>query len=97
MAAFSMSLITWFHLQATGPKLVGVVDPSTAAVDRCVEIFKRPDGMFGFEESRRDPEDIGGWTPVTYYSVREYATEAGAMSAGRAAVPWLPLALDGSL
>lgn len=71
--------------------------PSTAAVDRCVDIFKRPDGTFGFEEFRRDPEDMGGWTPVAYHSVREYATEADAISAARATVPWLDLALDGSL
>jgi hypothetical protein len=25
---------------------------------RCVDIFRRPDGSYGFEEFRRDPEDI---------------------------------------
>ena len=24
---------------------------------RCVDLFARPDGSFGFEEYRRDPED----------------------------------------
>lgn len=71
--------------------------PSTAAVDRCVDIFRRPDGTFGFEEFRRDPEDMGSWTAVAYYSVREYATEADTIAAARAAVPWLSLTLDGSL
>ena len=70
--------------------------PSTAAVDRCVDIFKRPDGTFGFEEFRRDPEDLGSWTPIAYYSVREYLTEGDAIAAARAAVPWLPAVLDGS-
>jgi len=25
--------------------------------ERCVDVFKRPDGTFGFEEYRRDSED----------------------------------------
>ena len=36
--------------------------------DRCVDFFSRPDGSFGFEEVRRDPEDRGAWTPVQYHS-----------------------------
>ena len=32
--------------------------------DRCVDLFRRPDGTYGFEEFRRDPEDAGEWTPV---------------------------------
>src|SRR6266403_513923 len=28
--------------------------------NRCVDIFRRDDGSFGFEEYRRDPEDRGG-------------------------------------
>jgi hypothetical protein len=34
--------------------------------NRCVDLFERPDGTFGFEEFRRDVEDAGGWTPVQY-------------------------------
>ena len=30
----------------------------TPEADRCVDIFSRPDGTFGFEEFRRDPEDM---------------------------------------
>ena len=73
-----------------------LASPSTAAVDRCVDIFRRPDGTFGFEEFRRDPEDMGGWTPIAYYSVWEYLTEGDAVAAARAAVPWLPPVLDGT-
>ena len=72
-----------------------LASPSTPAVDRCVDIFVRSDGTFGFEEFRRDPEDMGAWTPVAYYSTREFETEADALSAARAAVPWLPAVLDG--
>ena len=68
--------------------------PSTHAVDRCVDIFVRPDGTFGFEEFRRDPEDMGTWTPVAYYSTREFETEAEALSAARNAVLWLSAVLD---
>jgi hypothetical protein len=68
--------------------------PSTPPVDRCVDIFARPDGTFGFEEFRRDPEDMGAWTPVAYYSERAFATEANALAAARAAVPWLAGVLD---
>jgi len=45
-----------------------LASPSTPAVDRCVDIFKRPDGTFGFEEFRRDSEDMGSWTPIAYFS-----------------------------
>jgi hypothetical protein len=72
-----------------------LASPSTPAVDRCVDIFVRAEGTFGFEEFRRDPEDMGAWTPVAYYSTREFATEAEALSAARDAVFWLPAVLDG--
>ena len=73
-----------------------LASPSTPAVDRCVDIFSRPDGTFGFEEFRRDPEDMGFWTPVAYYSGRHFDTEADAFAAARAAVPWLAGVLDQS-
>jgi hypothetical protein len=73
-----------------------LASPSTRAVDRCVDIFVRPDGTFGFEEFRRDPEDMGAWTPVAYFSAREFETEAEALSGARDAVFWLPAVLDGT-
>jgi hypothetical protein len=73
-----------------------LASPSTPAVDRCVDIFSRPDGTFGFEEFRRDPEDMGAWTPVAYYSARDFQSEADALAAARQAVPWLAGALDDS-
>lgn len=36
--------------------------------DRCIDLFRRPDGSHGFEEFRRDPEDAGARTPVSYYA-----------------------------
>jgi hypothetical protein len=64
-------------------------------VDRCVDIFLRPDGTFGFEEFRRDPEDRGAWTPVASFSGQEYDSERQALAAARARVPWLGDILDG--
>ena len=61
----------------------------TATADRCVDVFSRPDGTFGFEEFRRDPEDMGAWTPVAYYSGRRYANVDQAFDAAAASVPWL--------
>ena len=79
------------------PSCSVLASPSTPAVDRCVDVFVRPDGSYGFEEFRRDPEDMGAWTPVAYYSTREFQTEADALSAARDVVPWLPAVLDAHL
>ena len=78
------------------PSWAVLSSPSTPSVDRCVDIFKRPDGTFGFEEFRRNAEDLGAWTPIAYYSRREFATEAEAMDAARSAVPWLSAVLESS-
>jgi hypothetical protein len=59
----------------------------TFETDRCVDIFKRPEGTFGFEEFRRDPEDVGAWTPVRYFSGCEYPTEADSIDAACEVVP----------
>jgi hypothetical protein len=66
----------------------------TPEADRCVDVFSRPDGTFGFEEFRRDPEDMGAWTPVSYYSGREYPTADAARIAAQQAVPWVSSILD---
>ena len=62
--------------------------------DRCVDLFSRPDGTFGFEEFRRDVEDAGVWTPVHYYSGIIYAAERDALDAATRAVAWLSGALQ---
>jgi len=58
--------------------------------DRCVDLFARPDGTFGFEEFRRDPEDRGEWTPVHYYSDSVYASREAVVAAAMHTVAWLP-------
>jgi hypothetical protein len=59
------------------------------AHDRCVDLFSRPDGTFGFEEFRRDVEDRGVWTPVSYFLGKSYPSREQAWSAALAAVRWL--------
>ncbi|WP_299352831.1 hypothetical protein [uncultured Shimia sp.] len=55
----------------------------------CVDIFKRPDGSFGFEEFRRDPEDGRGWFAIGHYSGQIYQSESDAEVAARKSVGWL--------
>jgi hypothetical protein len=60
----------------------------------CVDVFSRPNGTFGFEEFRRDPEDGGAWTPLRYFSTQEYTSVAEALVAARRNVAWLGPFLD---
>ena len=56
---------------------------------RCVDLFRRPDGTFGYDEFRRDPEDQGEWTPVRFASAQKYASLEEARAAARGAVAWM--------
>jgi len=62
--------------------------------DRCVDLFRRPDGSWGFEEFRRDVEDVGAWTPVAYYSRAVYPSRDAALEAASLAVTWLAEAVE---
>ena len=61
--------------------------------DRCVDLFERLDGSFGFEEFRRDVEDAGAWTPVQYYSALRWPSREAALAAAAELVAWLAEAL----
>ena len=63
--------------------------PENDEHDRCVDIFQRPDGTFGFEEFRRDVEDRGRWTPMHYYVGLVFPNREAAREAAERAVPWL--------
>lgn len=56
--------------------------------NRCVDLFVRADGTFGFEEYRRDPEDQR-WAKVGYNAHRIFASRDEARAAARAAVEWM--------
>jgi len=60
--------------------------------NRCVDLFQRSDGTWGFEEFRRDVEDAGAWTPVAYYSPAIFPTRDAALSSATAAVGWMATA-----
>ena len=69
------------------PKVLASVE--NAQGNHCVDIFMRPDGTFGFEEYRRDPEDGGGWYSLSRYSRHVFDTEQDALAQARASVAWL--------
>jgi hypothetical protein len=56
---------------------------------RCVDIFLRPDGTFGFEEFRRDVEDPSGWFPIGGHIGIKFITEEDAFDQAGASVSWL--------
>ncbi len=64
--------------------------------DKCVDLFSRPDGSFGFEEFRRDAEDRGEWTPIKYFSNSVYGSGEAALAAAMQVVAWLPDAIQQS-
>ena len=57
--------------------------------DRCVDLFRRPDETWGFEEFRRDVEDGGLWTPVAAYAYSVYPSREAAWAQALRTVAWL--------
>jgi len=66
-----------------------VASINNAAGDRCVDIFARDDGTFGFEEFRRDWEDLRGWFPLQRYGSLSFASHDEALRRARSSVSWL--------
>jgi hypothetical protein len=61
---------------------------------RCVDIFRRPEGGFGYAEYRRDPEDGSGWHPTGYGSGTDFPSESAALAEARLRIIWLGPVLD---
>ncbi len=61
---------------------------------RCVDVFVRPDGTFGFEVYRRDMEDGRGWFPIGFHSQQRFATAAAALTGAKLQVQWLADAMS---
>ena len=59
---------------------------------RCVDVFRRSDGSFGFKEFRRDPEDGGRWTLVADYSDWRFISPGEALRHAGNVVAWLGMA-----
>ena len=57
--------------------------------DRCVDIFRRPDGSWGFEEYRRDIEDLRGWQVIGFYGEKRFGDRVSAEMAAAGQVAWL--------
>ena len=56
---------------------------------RCVDVFEYPDGFFGFQQFRRDVEDVTGWFPIGTIPVKKYTTKSLAMQAAYKNIEWL--------
>jgi hypothetical protein len=69
------------------PRVVASFD--NPAGDHCVDIFVRDDGTFGFEEYRKDVEDMRGWFPLHRYSHQVFATDDEALAQAKATVGWM--------
>ena len=54
----------------------------------CVDIFLRPDGSFGFDEFRRDPEDPRGWYNIGHYNKKVFKTQSDATAEAERTVAW---------
>lgn len=59
------------------------------SADRCVDIFVRDNGTFGYEEYRRDHEDGGGWFALQRYSGQVFCTQDQAIAKAKSTVQWL--------
>ena len=57
--------------------------------NHCVDIFVRADGTFGFEEYRRDPEDVSGWFSLHRYSHQVFSTAEAALAEAKSRVEWM--------
>ncbi len=60
----------------------------------CVDIFQRPDGSFGFDEFRRDPEDGRGWYSIGHCGTRIFDSFDAALADAKATVAWLGDVID---
>ncbi len=54
----------------------------------CVDVFRRPDGSWGIEEYRRDPEDGHGWYVTGFLAQTRYEDCESALTAAQSLVPW---------
>lgn len=62
----------------------------------CVDLIRRANGTFGFEEYRRDPDDGRGWYPVGGTGDVVFKSRDEALDAARRSVGWLDEVLGDS-
>ena len=56
---------------------------------RCVDIFERTEGGFGFETYRRDGEDPRGWYPIGGFGHLHFDTLSDAVRGAHINAPWV--------
>ena len=71
------------------PSSVVVASVENDEANRCVDLFTRADGSWGFEEYRRDPEDRGAWSRVGHYAGGRSASRKDAVAMATAKVAGL--------
>jgi len=66
------------HVNRRGWIVLSSVASSDSSL--CVDFFEHPSGGFGYEQFRSDPEDMGGWTPISGYSAAAIRQRRGKQS-----------------
>ena len=56
--------------------------------NRCVDIIQDLNGMFRFQEWRREPEDLSGWILLRDSSPKTYPTAIDAIVAAKQTIDW---------
>ncbi len=59
----------------------------------CVDVFLHPDGTYGFNEFRREPEDGRGWYSIGHHSAASFGTFEDALAEAITKVSWLAEAI----
>ena len=56
---------------------------------RCVDLFKREDGSYGFEIYRRDAEEFSTWFAIGGFREQRFTKESDALAAATRHAPWI--------
>ena len=56
--------------------------------NRCIDIIQDLNGMFRFQEWRREPEDLSGWILLRDSSPKTYPTAIDAIVAAKQTIAW---------
>ena len=56
---------------------------------QCVDVFRREDGTFGFEQFRSETDGHGRWQSLGKYSQLSFASGEEALGLAKQRVPWL--------
>ncbi|MBH69191.1 MAG: hypothetical protein CMM58_12615 [Rhodospirillaceae bacterium] len=70
-------------------KQIVVCSINNSEKNLCVDIFRREDNSFGFEEYRRDPETNYGWYKVGFFGDYIFPSEEEAYKNACGNIVWL--------